>query len=311
MLRYLIWSLRLRRVEYRIAELPIFLIPVLLTIDSAAAFGGAPFWQGLLIFFFLFAFGDLLNCLADRDLDAIYKPYLTEAVLGIGIGGVVGQAALSGVAALGLSIHLAWLLDRWVLPAIVAVGLFVAYAYSVEPLRLKGRGLAQLGFYWLGLFTGPMLFTAFLFTPRPAVSVVAACVFFGLMQTGAILINTAEDYPEDRQMGVRTVIVALGLNRGLTVAWVLAAAGASGLLTALVALYFANDLRPTLFLALVPLALAAVMACGAIFRLRRRISGLADPEAVAAVKRAARWTPVWITSLAVSSLLAALGFFWR
>jgi hypothetical protein len=41
MLRFLIYSLRLRRVEYRIAELPIFLIPVLLTIDGVHAFAGA------------------------------------------------------------------------------------------------------------------------------------------------------------------------------------------------------------------------------------------------------------------------------
>ncbi len=99
MLRYLIWSLRLRRVEYRLAEVPIFLIPAFLTIGDVSAFAAAPFWEGALIFFFLFAFGDLLNCLADRDLDTLYKPHLTEAVLGLGVRGVVWQAVLSALAA--------------------------------------------------------------------------------------------------------------------------------------------------------------------------------------------------------------------
>jgi 1,4-dihydroxy-2-naphthoate octaprenyltransferase len=213
------------------------------------------------------------------------------------------------VAALGLAIHLAWRLDRWALPVAVALGLFIAYAYSVEPLRLKGRGVAQLAFYWLGLFTGPMLFTALLFTPWPSLEVIAVCVFFGLMQTGAILLNTAEDCTEDRQMRVRTVIVALGLNRGLTAARMFVAVGAVGLLAALAALYFAKTVRPTLFLALAPRALAAVLAGAALFQLRRRIAGLPEDKAVQAVKQAARWTPVWITSLAMSSLLASLAFF--
>ena len=109
MLRYIVYSLRIRRVEYRVAELPIFLIPMLLTIRSSSAFRGPAFWEGLLIFLFLFAFGDLVNCLADRDLDAKYKPHLTEAVYGIGVRGVILQATLSAVAAAALAAHLAWL----------------------------------------------------------------------------------------------------------------------------------------------------------------------------------------------------------
>src|SRR5579884_2983259 len=99
MLRFLRYSLRLRRVEYRVAELPIFLVPVLLTAPDASAFAGLPFWEGLVAFLFLFAFGDLVNCLADRDLDAVAKPHLAEAVHGLGVRGVVAQAVLSAVAA--------------------------------------------------------------------------------------------------------------------------------------------------------------------------------------------------------------------
>jgi 1,4-dihydroxy-2-naphthoate octaprenyltransferase len=309
MLRYLIYSLRLRRVEYRIAELPIFLVPVLLTIDSAAALLGLAFWEGLVIFFLLFAFGDLLNCLTDRDLDTIYKPHLTEAVYGIGVRGVALQAVLSAVAAVGLAIHLAWVLERWILPVAVVVGLFVAYAYSVPPLRLKGRGLWQLLFYWLGLFTGPMIFAALLFTPWPRAEVVAVCVCFGLMQTGTILVNTAEDYPEDQKMGVRTVIVALGLKRGLSVAWVFTVLGSLGLLMALAALAWQRSQQRWALVALAPLAVGSALVCSAILSLRQRIGPLAEPEAVAAVKRAARWVPFWITLLAISSLVAAFVFF--
>jgi UbiA prenyltransferase family len=304
-LRFIRYSLRLRRVEYRVAELPIFLIPVLLTAPDRGAFASAAFWEGLCIFLFLFSFGDLLNCLADRDLDAVYKPQLTEAVDGLTKTGVAVQAALSALAALALTAHLAWLLDRWVLLPLVVVGLFVAYAYSVEPLRLKGRGLWQLGFYWLGLFTGPMIFTAFLFQPWPGVGVLAVGVTYGLMQTGVILVNTAEDYPEDRQMGVKTAILALGLWRGITAALVLAVAGAAGLIASLLIYFPRPECLECTLTCVVPLALAALLVCVAIARLRWRMRGGDEAGAVAAVKASARWVPVWITALAVTSLLAA------
>jgi 1,4-dihydroxy-2-naphthoate octaprenyltransferase len=305
MWRYLIWSLRLRRVEYRIAELPIFLIPVLLVLPDASALLSAAFWEGLVIFFFLFAFGDLVNCLADRDLDAVYKRHLTEAVHGIGVRGVLVQAVLSAAAAVSLTLHLAWLLGRWLLVPLVLAGLLVAYAYSVEPFRLKGRGLWQLGFYWLGLFTGPMLFAALLFDPRPSPGVLPVALFYGLMQTGVILVNTAEDYPEDRQLGVGTVIVALGLRRGTALAVVLAVLGGVGLVASFLALFLERRLPWAILVGLVPLVLACAVVSCALAKVARRVRLQKEEDAILAVKASARWVPVWITTLAVSSLLAA------
>jgi 4-hydroxybenzoate polyprenyltransferase len=305
MLRFLVWSLRLRRVEYRVAELPLFLIPALLSVPDASAFLGAPFWEGLLSFLFLFAFGDLLNCLADRDLDAIYKPYLSEAVDGLGVRGVIAQAVVSGAAALALTVHLAWLLDRWVLVPLVLAGLFLAYAYSVEPFRLKRRGLWQLAFYWFGLFTGPMISTALLFAPWPSWGVWAVSLAYGLMQTGVILVNTAEDYPEDRQMGVRTAILALGLTPGMVLALVLAVVGCAGLVASYAVLYWQRGLSPVALLALLPVAAACTWVSGSIAALVRRVWGAKEEDAIAAVKRSAVRVPAWITSLAVTSLLAA------
>jgi 4-hydroxybenzoate polyprenyltransferase len=323
-LRYILYSLRIRRVEYRVAELPIFLVPMLLTVRDLSAFRSAAFGEGLLIFLFLFAFGDLLNCLADRDLDALYKPHLTEAVYGIGTRGVVLQAGVSAAAATALAAHLAWLLGRWLLLPAVLVGLFLAAAYSLEPIRLKSRGLWQLPFYWLGLFTGPMLFSALLFSDRlvkqgspagavfaprrvfdPPWGVVAVAVAYGVLQTGVILVNTAEDYPEDRQMGVQTAIVRLGLPRGIATAVVLTLAG-SALLHSFTTLLAARTGTVGAGAALLPLLGACAAVSIGIWRLQQRLRGRTEAEAVEEVKRSAHWVPVWITSTAVASLLAAI-----
>ena len=311
MLHYLIYSLRIRRVEYRIAELPIFLIPVLMTAADVSVFGSIEFWEGGFVFFFLFAFGDLINCLADRDLDAIYKPHLTEAVLGIGVRGVIIQAALSAVAATVLTTHLAWRLERWVLLPGVVFGLFLAGAYSVEPLRLKSRGLWQLLFYVLGLFAGPMMFVALLFDPLPAWPVWVISVSFGLVQSGVILINTAEDFTEDSQLNVRTVIVALGLKRGITLAAALTIAGSIVAVVALMILFRARGILSTAWLWLLPFITAAAYDSLCIAMLQRRVMTSSHDAAVAAVRRSAKLVPVWMTSTAISCLIAVATMFYK
>jgi 4-hydroxybenzoate polyprenyltransferase len=310
-LRYWVFSMRLRRLEYRVAELPIFLIPVLLTVVDGSDFLSAPFWEGLFIFLLLFAFGDLLNCLADRDLDAVYKPYLSEAVDGIGPRGVMVQAGLSALAALVLAAHLAWLLNRWALPVAVLAGIGMAYAYSVEPLRLKRRGWCQLAFYWIGLFTAPMIFATLLFTAIPAWGVCAVAVAYGMLQTGVILVNTAEDYPEDRKMGVNTVVVALGLRRGIAFASVLTALGSVALLAAFATEYASRRLPSLTWAALLPLVFACLAVGIGVLRLHSKVARHSEIDAMVAVRRSALWVPVWLTSTAITSLLAAaVAFFW-
>ena len=303
------YSLRIRRIEYRIAELPLFLIPVLLTIDDLSALTTWPFWGGLVVFLFLFAFGDLLNCLTDRDLDAIHKPHLSESVYGLGVKNVIGQAVFSAVGALGFAAQLSWYLDRWALLAGAAFGLFVAAAYSVEPFRLKGRGLWQLAFYGPGLFAAPMIYAAMLFVPWPTWEVMAVASAYAVLQTGVLLVNTAEDYIEDRARGVRTVIVALGLHRGQTLAAVLAPLGGMGLLATFAAVLGTDGWTAMEAAGLVVVVVVAGLVSASVVRLRLRIAGLDEAAAVALVKHSARWVPLWITSVAMSGLVAALARF--
>jgi 1,4-dihydroxy-2-naphthoate octaprenyltransferase len=129
------------------------------------------------------------------------------------------------------------MLHRWQLVALTAVGLALGAAYSLEPFRLKGRGIAQLACLWLIIFVGPMLMIATLFGTWPTLELVAFAMAYGAVQMGIILVNTAEDYPEDREAGVRTVIVALGLSRGIALASALATAGAAVMLVTLATLY--------------------------------------------------------------------------
>jgi 4-hydroxybenzoate polyprenyltransferase len=309
-MRFILYMLRIRRVEFRIAEIPIIAIPVLLILRDNTQLKTFSFWEGILIFFFLFSFGDMINCLADRDLDAIYKPHLSQAVYGLGVGFVTFQVIATAVVALGLAAHLAWRLDRWMLLALVAIGLALGAAYSVKPLRLKGRGLAQLICLWLIIFVGPMLFIGLLVSavPNPAVLVFAAA--YGTLQMGVILVNTAEDYPEDRQAGIRTSIVALGLHRGIALAAWLAAIGALSVILTLGVLYRQRGGGPLWMLAVLPAAFACLYVLRDIWKLRRAIAGVNLAESIQRVKSAARRVPLWLTIVAWSVLISAAILFY-
>lgn len=306
MWRYLIWSLRIRRVEYRIAELPIFLIPVFALSNGLEFLSEATFWLGLIIFLFLFALGDILNCLADRELDRIYKPHLTEAVYGIGVRGVVWQAILSTAGALLLSIFLAIKLNQWWLVPLVLAGAALAYAYSVEPIRLKRRGWLQLVFYWFGLFAGPMLFGAMLYSPLPSIEMIVVAFAFGLLQTGIILVNTAEDYPEDLALGVKTIIVAVGLKRGMHLAFAFTFLGGISLVSAWFAMAYRNGFVLTETISIGLASLAWLFALASIGLIAANLRNKSADEAIQIVKQKAVFVPFWITSQAVANLAVAI-----
>lgn len=306
--RYLLYMLRIRRVEFRIAEIPILLIPILLLVRDTGVFKTFAFWEGIFIFFLLFAFGDMINCLADRDLDAVYKPHLSEAVYGLGVPFVTFQVAASAVLALVLSIHLSFTLNRWLILVLVATGLILGAAYSLKPVQLKGRGLLQLICLWLIIFVGPMLFVALLVGGAFSIEVIVFAAAFGTLQMGIILVNTAEDYPEDLSAGIKTIIVTLGLQKGIALALWLVIAGAVASLVSLGIMFWQRNVKFWM-LSLLPAIIACLYVIKSIRKLNLLITGSALAESIQTVKQFAKKVPVWITIAAWSILAATFSLF--
>jgi len=304
-LRYLLYMLRIRRVEFRIAEIPIILIPILLLVRDASVLKSFYFWEGIFVFFLLFAFGDMINCLADRDLDAVYKPHLSQAVYGLGVRFVTFQVVATAAVALILSAHLAWKLNRWSLLPLVAVGIFLGAAYSVPPFRLKGRGIAQLFCLWLIIFVGPMWLVSLLIDNWPSAELLAFAAAFGGLQMGVILVNTAEDYPEDLEAGINTTIVSLGLHRGIELALWLTTAGALGSIGALAMIFQRRGVHGVWWLFLLPGVIATLYVMIDVLRLRQSMTGGDLQTSIKIVKHAAKKVPVWLTLVAWSMAIAA------
>ena len=297
--------LLIRRLEFRIAEIPIFAIPVLLAANRTAEFKSATFWEGVFLFFLLFAFGDMINCLADRDLDAVYKKSLSQAVYGLGVPFVKFQIGAAVLVAVLIAAHLSWLLDRWLLLGMVFVGLALGAAYSVAPVRLKGRGVAASVCLWLIIFVGPMLMASLLIRPVLTWEGIAVALAYGTLQMGVTLVNTAEDYPEDLEAGVRTSVIALGLERAIRIALLLVLLGGVCILCLLGRRLTAG----VTLTAVLPAVAAFVFVAARIARLGSAMRNAPLEQQIALVKKSAKEVPVWFTVNAWAVFIAALTIF--
>jgi 4-hydroxybenzoate polyprenyltransferase len=308
--RYLLFMLRIRRVEFRIAEIPILVIPVLLLIRDTSVLNTFAFWEGVFIFFLLFAFGDMINCLADRDLDAVYKPHLSEAVYGLGVPFVTFQVIATAVFAIALSIHLSIILNRPLIAVLVIAGLILGAAYSVKPIQLKGRGLLQLFCLWIIIFVGPMLFVWLLLSATISIEIIIFAAAFGTLQMGIILVNTAEDYPEDKAANIKTTIVALGLQKGIKLAFALVAAGAIGVLITLSIFFWQRNIGIFGTFFILPAIAACLYVTKSVWNLKLLVTRSELAESIQTVKRYAKKVPIWITITAWSVLIATYSLFY-
>lgn len=305
-MKFLKYMLLIRRVEYRIAEIPIMGIPISLLLQDTAPLHTFAFWEGVFLFLLLFAFGDMVNCLYDKDLDSVSKPHLSDAIKELGEGFVRAQLIAYALLALALSVHLAWQLNRWSFPLLILLGIPLGAAYSVPPVRTKGRGLLHALTLWAVIFVGPMFLAAQLVSPTVTLSLTLLILAYATQQTGIVLINSAEDYLEDQAMNVRTTIVALGLKRGVALAHLLVFAGAGSLFAAFLWIFREQSVTGWAKHAPWLILLTGMIVLQRTSKTYRHIQRLDMATAAKVVKEAAKEVPLWITATAWTAQIVSL-----
>lgn len=295
---------RVRRPEFFRAELPILLIPALVCSPDAASLLSLPFLAGVVLFFLLFNVGDMVNCWWDRDVDLHRKTHLAEAVAQIGRQSLMTQIVVSAVAATALAAYLAWTLDRPWLAPVGAIGVLLGISYTAPPLRLKSRGLWQLPTYIGLLFVGPMVMVAGIFEAWPGTDLLLAALGFGIMQTGVLLVNTAEDLDEDERERIRTIAVVLQTRGTIQLARALVLVGGS-LFTAVLA----SGVPAPWWIGLVPLLGVVIWNERWLAALATQQRDLDESARRAAVRAQGRHVPRRIELGAWVALLGAAGCF--
>src|SRR6056297_2154003 len=154
------------------------------------------------------------NDWCDRHVDAINEPHRP-----IPSGRIPGRwglwiALVMSVLALGLGA----MLGTWGFVATV-VGVLAAWAYSVEPIRLKrsgwfGPGLVGLSYESLPWFTG----AAVLSQTLPSGPIILIALLYGIGAHGIMTLNDFKALEGDAQMGVNSLPVTLGPEKAAKVA---------------------------------------------------------------------------------------------
>ena len=162
------------------------------------------------------------------------------------------------------------------------------------------------------IFVGPMLFIGLLVSAVPSVTLIIFAAAYGALQMGIILVNTAEDYPEDKNAGITTTIVALGLNRGISLAMWLTVFGTIGVLVILAVLFRRQMEHGWTLIALALVAAASAFVITGLVRLKRNIDRVDLGQGIKLVKKAGKLVPLWVTLVAWSTLgAAAVLFYYR
>ena len=146
------------------------------------------------------------NDWCDRHVDAVNEPHRP-----IPSGRIPGRWGLWIALAMSvLSLAVGALLGPWGFAATVA-GVLAAWAYSVEPVRLKrsgwwGPGLVGLCYEGLPWFTG----AAVLSQGLPSFQVITMALLYALGAHGIMTLNDFKALEGDKLHGVRSLPVTLG-----------------------------------------------------------------------------------------------------
>jgi len=163
---------------------------------------------------FCTGFSQSINDYFDRHLDAINDP---GRPIPSGIV-TLQEAKINWIFLAVATILTSLVFAKTLVALLVLLGLFLSAIYSVPPIKLKSRfwlgaPSVGLGYVVLSWFTGHLVFAELTWP-----SVVVALLNGGIA-TGLIFMNDIKSVEGDRQHGLQSVTVALGVHRSLLIAY--------------------------------------------------------------------------------------------
>jgi len=258
---------------------------------------------------FVSAIGAQLNTLSDHELDSKEprKRYLVEALEALGQGRLKRILLVEFALSLPFFILLIFVQPKAVLVLLWLLGHFMAYAYSVSPLRLKCRSWLAMLSLFLVLSVLPVSFVYYTFTDvlKPLFLLFLAGE---AMNVYAVIIPTeTRDYWIDKANGVNTLTVRLGLVRASILAMVLLIAG--GTLMAIAFVIAVYDLLPLLMVSSVAIVVADVIILRnywKLYKLSKQHSIMGESSITEKIVELSARNPTWINLAQLSIVILTL-----
>lgn len=293
------YSARIRRVEFIPVGLTVILFPALLAAATLDDLASLNFALALVTVFLTMHVANLVNCYVDRDLDVIYKGRLSEAVHALGGTNIKRQIVATCLLIAVLVGLLLQTTQRFDIAIIALVQLFLAFQYTTRPLFLKGAGLWQIPALFMLMFFGAGLLVVRSTQESMTPWTLAGMAGFGTAMMGIVLLNTTEDYPEDREFGVRTSARVLGITGAMAVGAGLLAGGLTVSLASIYQMKFTWATTIPMIASALPVLFALLGACARVYR---------QPEDIAMpiVRRHAQRVPIYLALFGWGSVASAL-----
>lgn len=200
----------------------------------------------ILLFFTLITFACNVNCVFDVAVDRLRKRELAAAVMYFGTRKIRALLIFEGVFAIVLSVFLIFR-GHWEVALLALLGLYFGWAYSAPPLRVKGKGAIGPIPVVLGVYVVPIIAGYLLVNNQLTFLFLGFVGGYAVMNLGINLVNTCEDYSEDRILGIRTIAHALGLRRTLNIAFVSSLTGGGVALWCLLGMGYEKIMQITEF----------------------------------------------------------------
>lgn len=165
---------------------------------------------GLIVWWGGHYIGSHINCLSDYEVDQMYKSYLSDAVDVIGKRNLKIIIAVEIILITLFVVFLTFFLGRSYLLLFWLVGVIFAFAYSIEPLRFKGRGLLNPFTLDIILYLCPMFFIYHLLCREFYYFSTVVILIFALLRYPEFFIDEIIDYEEDKIMGIKNPCALYG-----------------------------------------------------------------------------------------------------
>ena len=166
---------------------------------------------GSCVWFLSHLIGSQVNCLADYQIDLAFKQHLSTSVDRLGRRTIVFLLLIETALALACSIQITRMTGRPILTALWIFGWLLTGFYSLEPVRLKRRGLWNPISLTLVLYVLPIVFGYLALTTNSDPLVILVLFSTGIQMLSLILMNEVEDIPEDSAQAVYTPFVIYGV----------------------------------------------------------------------------------------------------
>ena len=235
------WFL-LSRIPFLSVMILPYIVGVLLANRSLGIFNWPVFWVGLcaalMVQLIAHYSGEIYDLAEDRLSVVLEKNFFTggsqvlveNLVSPKKVKNLIGLVFCLAIVA-GLILQFYFKTGKWTL-GLGASGIICAYFYSKPPLRLVSRGIGEIviayAFGWLSVNSG-----FYLQASRFDILATWVCLPIACSVANTILINEYPDYPADKQVLKRNILVRIGKEKGAVLYTCLVACGAGTFFLAL------------------------------------------------------------------------------